>query len=150
MIGFRKFWYMTMTSFFVLIVLIKPDTHTLRHRCMIDCMRIIMRMIMRTCERTLKVNGLLALFGLDLSFREWFSTIKRLDVKYLQISVTRSWRCDPLLRLVCPSSYVTTLFRVQVHRNTSDPVGIALHIRSPLLRFRDMFALCLVSYVQCR
>ena len=48
-----------------------------------------------------------------------------LDVKFLQTSVSFSWRCDPMLRLVCPSSCGTTLFPARVHRNTNDPTEIA-------------------------
>ena len=60
---------------FVLVVLIKWDTH-----CSVDAWLIVCQnsadnnCLCLSC--TLKVNGLLTHFGLEISFQEWFSTIK--------------------------------------------------------------------------
>ena len=48
------------------------------------------------------------------------------DVKLPQTSLSLSWQCDPILRLVCPRSYGTTLILVQIHRNTNELTGNAV------------------------
>ena len=127
-IGFRKFWCFTMKSLFVFIVLIKPDKH-----CCVDAYLIAFQNSANdNClclSRTLKMNRLLAFLGLEISFSRMVQHNGILDVKLLYSSVSCSWRCDPMLRLVCPSTSGTTLFVVQVHRITNEQTGIALHIR---------------------
>ena len=72
-IGFRKFWYFTMTSFFVLIVPTKAVTHCGVDAYLVACQNSVNDNCL-CLSRTLKVNDLLALLGLDISFPEWFST----------------------------------------------------------------------------
>ena len=50
---------------------------------------------------------------------------KILDAKFLQTSVSFSWRCNPMLRLVCSSTCDIVLFLGQVHRIINDINWIA-------------------------
>ena len=64
------------TSLFVLVVLIKPDTHCSGDTELIVCQNSAHnnRLCLSSC--TLKVNGLLTHLGPEISFQELFSTIK--------------------------------------------------------------------------
>ena len=68
-VGFRKFWYFTMTSFFVLIVRIKQNKH-----CGVDAYLIACQNSANDdclcLSRSQKVNGSLAVLGLEISFPE--------------------------------------------------------------------------------
>ena len=89
------------TSFFIMhIILIKSSIH-LRRRCRIDCMSKKVRiMTFFNLGRALKVNGLLALLGLEISFLECFCTEKFLCVKLEipQNSQVLFLRCSSAMR----------------------------------------------------
>ena len=91
-----KFGSFTITSFFVLMVLVKRNAHCGVNAFLVACANCANNHCFRL-SHTLKVNGLLVPPGLEISFQEWFST-KILDVKLLQTSVSFSWRFDPMLR----------------------------------------------------
>ena len=111
-----KFWSFTLTSFFVVIVLFKPNTHCGVSAKLIVCQNGANNDCLYL-RRALKVNGLLTLLGLEISFQEWYRTI--LDVKVLHTSVLFCG-CDPMLRLICSSTCDTILCPVQIKRNTND------------------------------
>ena len=75
------------------------------------------------------MNGLLALLGLEISFRERVQHKKAMDVKLLQISVSCFWQCDPTLHSVCSSTGDAILELLRVFGNL-------------MLRLQNMFAHC--------
>ena len=71
-----EFWYFTTTSFLISIVQVsQTKTHCGAHALLTA------KTVRRTggpssASLTPTVNGVLALLGLEISFREWYSTVK--------------------------------------------------------------------------
>ena len=101
-----KFQSFTMTSFLVLIVLSKPNTHCGADASLAACQKSASsECLCLRCNSEKSEWSACPSIGLEITFQEW--------LKLLQSSVSFSWRCDPMLRLVRLGTCDTILFLSQ-------------------------------------